>query len=340
MESLPTDSPPLVPPPFLEGIVSAGLYNDWAYGRARQLLKRDKRRKKPYAKDADWRLYREKIHGAVLSGGLSDPYSGDALRWDLIKTWDPRKSKDDPDFFRHFYLLPTVDHIDPESAVLEFEMCSWIVNCVKGYLAPAEFLALCDKIATYTQEHPISSQPIQSSEAPVKPSFLHRLYFSFLLPAYRFFPGLASYTWYPLPAFLEGICKLSVYRTWILRRAISLYHRDRKMKRPCAQFNTITNYRHAIHAAVIKNGLKEPYTGDVMKWELIGTWDSTKGSDNEERYKTEYRLLPTVDHLDPQSKVIQFEICSWEINACKNNLNPGEFVALCGKIRDYRQRNC
>lgn len=151
MKSLPTDAPPLVLPPFLEGVVTAELYNDCMFERARLLLKRDKRRKKPYAINADWRLYRDKIQSAVLACGQYDPYSGDALRWDLIKTWNPEKSNDDPDYFRTFYLLPTVDHLDPESKVIRFEICSWQINACKNNLSPAEFIALCKKIKEHGQ---------------------------------------------------------------------------------------------------------------------------------------------------------------------------------------------
>ena len=74
-----------------------------------------------------------------------------------------------------------------------------------------------------------------------------------------------------------------------------------------------------------------------MKWELIGTWDSAKGSHGGDAFKKAYYLLPTVDHLDPEGKDIRFEICFWQINSCKNDLSPDEFVALCKKIIEYRQ---
>ena len=44
---------------------------------------------------------------------------------------------------KRFTLLPTIDHITPD--VLEFEICSWVINDAKNDLAPAEFVELCKK---------------------------------------------------------------------------------------------------------------------------------------------------------------------------------------------------
>jgi hypothetical protein len=50
-----------------------------------------------------------------------------------------------------------------------------------------------------------------------------------------------------------------------------------------------------------------------------------------------YSLLPTVDHVDPYADTPAFEICSWLINRCKNNLTSQEFIALANKIMEYRK---
>jgi len=55
----------------------------------------------------------------------------------------------------------------------------------------------------------------------------------------------------------------------------------------------------------MENGEQDPYNGEKLQWELIGTWDSThKQPDG---YKKKFALLPTVDHIDPD--MLEFEIC-------------------------------
>jgi hypothetical protein len=84
-----------------------------------------------------------------------------------------------------------------------------------------------------------------------------------------------------------------------------------------------------INAAVIAAGLLDPFTGETMKWELIGTWD-----DNDQSFakKKDFYLMPTVDHVDPYADVLELEICSCRINECKSNLTPDEFVDVCRKV--------
>ncbi len=322
--------PPPILPEFLDGVVSQEAYAAWIKGRARQLFQRDKQRKQPYVKTANWYLYREKIHEAVVICGTFDRYSGDTLRWELINTWSINKSKTDPDIFRNYALMPTVDHVDPQSQTLELEICSWVVNLVKGYLAPEQFVALCRKIVAYREKSALPPIAALSSidVDTLKPVSAWQRFVSNLLCRLQ----LDNHGEYKLPPFLEGICLQKVYTKWHLRRAISLYQRDKKAKRNCVLYNTISDYRQAICNAVALSSLKDPYTGDTMRWDLIGTWTSTKGSDGSDSFKRNYALLPTVDHVDTKSKVLVFEICSWQINSCRNDLTSEEFVDLCKKI--------
>jgi len=135
-------------PGFLEGICTVSVYDKWLDNKADTLLKRDKKRRKPYARAATDRLYKEKIHKAIMDNGQCDPFTGDALDWKLISTWDTSPARaPEPGYRKKFALMPTVDHIDPD--LLEFEICSWMVNDCKSYLNPKEFVALCRRIANY-----------------------------------------------------------------------------------------------------------------------------------------------------------------------------------------------
>jgi len=138
---------PTYPLPFyLKGICTPAVYSKWLDNKADTLLKRDKKRRKPYAANATDSLYKQKIHQAVIEGGQFDPFTGDALQWELISLWDTSHDQNE-NYKKRFALMPTVDHIDPD--LLEFEICSWMTNDCKSDLNPAEFVALCKRIAKY-----------------------------------------------------------------------------------------------------------------------------------------------------------------------------------------------
>ena len=82
---------------------------------------------------------------------------------------------------------------------------------------------------------------------------------------------------FPLPLFLVGICTVAQFRLWLTRRAYELRRRDIKFKRPFpSQYSTL-DYHQKIYAAVLACGLKRPYTGELLRWDLISTWDSSAG---------------------------------------------------------------
>jgi hypothetical protein len=289
-------------PCFLEGRFTLAAYRKWLLVKARSLHLRDLKRGRPYAKEGTWTEYREKIHGAVLAGGERDPFSGAALQWELVSTWDDKKARESgQEYFKRFYLLPTVDHTDP--ALFDFEICSLLVNSCKNQLTPQQFIGLCRKIVECRAKKTKAKK--HYGGGPIK---------------------------YEVPPFLVGIVTHKVYSRWLLKKAARLWTIDRKEKRPFVSGANQGMYKAKLQAAVLATGLDDPYTGDALRWDLIGTWDPKKGKDEE--YKREYLLLPTADHTDPD--VLEFEICSWLVNMCKNDLNADEFVGLCKNVVDYR----
>jgi len=264
------------------------------------------KRKRPYALAGSSHEYREKIYGAVVTNGKIDPFTSDNLRWDLIQTWDPKTNIGHNDYMKTFCLLPTVDHKDPYSKDIEFEICSWLVNSCKNDQSPEEFGHMCATIANYHKNNEAIRLNVQ------------KFYF--------------------LPAFLTGICTEDVYLKWLDKRAEQLYVRDRDQGRPYGVTGSKTIYKKTIHATACAAGLYDPYTGQLMKWELLGTWDTGAAKDSGEwitKYK-EYYLLPTVDHSDPYANDLELEICSWRINCCKGGLTPQEFVDVCNRVALYQ----
>ena len=168
---------------------------------------------------------------------------------------------------------------------------------------------------------------------------------------------------YPLPPFLQGIVTQSKYCKWLHCKADTLRRRDLRMNRPYAKANSVAVYKALIHEAISQNGEVDPYTGDSLHWDLIGFWDNkpipkralvpisglstlfakiiykvnlshaSMGLDKKYGFLPhEYYLMPTIDHCEPESEILRFEVCSWIVNAGKNQLTPQEYIALCQKV--------
>jgi hypothetical protein len=124
------------------------VYRKWLDNKADTLLKRDKKRGKPYAAAATDSVYKQLIHRAIAEAGAFDPFTGEKLAWELINTWDTSPSRrPEPGYRKKFALMPTVDHIDPD--LCAFEICSLRANGCKSDLDPMEFVAFCRRVAEY-----------------------------------------------------------------------------------------------------------------------------------------------------------------------------------------------
>jgi hypothetical protein len=94
---------------------------------------------------------------------------------------------------------------------------------------------------------------------------------------------LNTTTRYPIPAFLEGRCAPKTYSKWLRVKADCLLRRDKKRGKPYAAAATQGMYAQKIHEAVVQNGGRDPYTGEALAWELIGTWDTSRRLQKEVR---------------------------------------------------------
>ena len=133
---------------------------------------------------------------------------------------------------------------------------------------------------------------------------------------------------YNLPDFLKDTPE-SVYLRWLNRKAQSLVRRDR---RRWNQAISTSDYKQAIHDAVVCSKGRDFYTGEQLKWSLISKYDNRDSQRLGGQYKREFALLPTVDHADPESRQTDFRICGWRTNACKNDLTIKELLELCQKL--------
>jgi hypothetical protein len=140
---------------------------------------------------------------------------------------------------------------------------------------------------------------------------------------------------YPLPDFLMGRCTVEVYRRWLHRRAAAHRKRDRGRGNASA---TISAYKGAIHAAVVRDGDLDAYTGERLRWDLISKYDNHDSAAGGRGYKKAFARLPSVDHVGDGLGSPTFRICSWRTNDAKGDLMHSEFIALCRKVVAHSQR--
>jgi hypothetical protein len=308
-------------PPYLKGETTDVQYRVWLTRKAKYIIAEDRERKRACVTNATARLYKELIHKEATDHGRFDPFTGEKLRWDLIRTWNDSKIKDpDGSLFKTFALLPTVDHIDPYAKEIKFEICSSLINRSKNNLTADEFVALCEKIKAFrdsTKSSPLPSAGKNRSHTK-KPYGSPQLYF--------------------LPLFLKGVCTEAEYLRWLDRKASHLYSSDKTLKRPCVRNATCRVYKLLIHHAVLECGLCCPYTGEKLRWDLLSAWDDASAKNPDQALVKKFSGLPTVDHIDPYGNAPAFEICSWLVNRCKSEMTPEEFIAQCRKIIAFRRK--
>ncbi|MDD5674055.1 MAG: hypothetical protein PHC61_07830 [Chitinivibrionales bacterium] len=310
-------------PPYLIGVWTQLKYSTWIRNSVGELLRRDRRQKRPFTKDCTDADYEQKLEEAVFAGGQYDPYTGQKLRWDLVGTMHASK-KLRPGAYgslnKAIYLMPAIDHKDPASPVLLLEICALIANGCKSCLSSQEFIAFCKSVTEYTGSKPSVARGAKEA-----------------------FPCKTPFSACPPPAYLNGILTKFQYHKLLHSRADSLHRRDQKLKRRCAQRYSIADYKQKIHEAFVSGGQFDPYTGQALRYDLIGSWKNDSSAQKSLLrlarrcgvFNKEFYLYPVVDHLNPDSGVLQFQICSWLSNACKYCLTPAEFIDFCKSVAAY-----
>ena len=135
---------------------------------------------------------------------------------------------------------------------------------------------------------------------------------------------------YIAPAYVLKAVEQALYADWLHKKAAAHVRRD---KRRWKAEISVSDYKQAIHEAVINGNGFDPYTGEKLDWHLIGKYDNESAKGVGSSYKRTFRLLPTLDHLEHKhSREPKFQICSWEVNDAKSDLTRDEFIQLCRRI--------
>ena len=132
----------------------------------------------------------------------------------------------------------------------------------------------------------------------------------------------------PLPKFLVDKVSQEKYTRWLGAKAAAHVKRDKKHR---SDIRT-AEYKLLIHQAVTSSNGNDAYTGEALDWSLLSKWDNNKAKEYGSKYKSEFALLPSVDHVSERRGPTNFTICSWRTNDAKNDLSVEEFVKLCEKV--------
>lgn len=134
---------------------------------------------------------------------------------------------------------------------------------------------------------------------------------------------------YHFPAFLEGKVSKETYDRWLQHKARTHAKRDRKRLSSPVE---ITLYKQKIHAAVCASDGMDWYTGEMLDWHLIGTYNNDDSKAGRSKYKAGLALLPTADHVLGENNAYDFVVCGWRTNDAKNDLSLPEFLDVCRKV--------
>jgi hypothetical protein len=132
-----------------------------------------------------------------------------------------------------------------------------------------------------------------------------------------------------LPPFLAGNVKPLAYTAWLEKKAAAHARRD---QRRWEKWKSGADYRDLIHAAVVESKGKDAYTGEDLDWSLIGKYNNNESKAGRHKYKAEFALLPTVDHIESDNPDTAFCICGWRTNDAKHDLSTASFIELCERV--------
>jgi hypothetical protein len=150
-------------PGFLIDRCSPQRYYDWLEGRALAHVHRDRERGHHAATRE---AYMVAIHSAVLNSEGIDHYTGEALDWEAIGTWDNDKSKENRNYKKSFWRLPTVDHFGEDLTANAFKICAWRTNDCKNDLSHDQFVEFCRTVLSHVEKLGQASPKRTSKRSP------------------------------------------------------------------------------------------------------------------------------------------------------------------------------
>jgi hypothetical protein len=98
----------------------------------------------------------------------------------------------------------------------------------------------------------------------------------------------------------------------------------------------IESYKVAIHKAVSLCGGIDEYTGEKLRWDLMGKYNNEDSRSGRRAYRATLSLLPTVDHVGDGLGAADFKICGLRTNDAKSDFGDDEFFEFCQRVVTHR----
>lgn len=135
---------------------------------------------------------------------------------------------------------------------------------------------------------------------------------------------------YKLPEFLKNVVYRNKYANWLGLKAKFYVKRDRNLGNDDA---SVEEYKQALHAAVCASNGLDDYTGQGLRWDLLGQHVNSYKDD-----KKELDQAPSADRVGDARSDPEFKICARVTNNAKGSLSEQDFLDLCRHVVDHARR--
>lgn len=133
----------------------------------------------------------------------------------------------------------------------------------------------------------------------------------------------------PAPDWIPAAAR-QLYPGWVQRKAVTLCKRDQKR----GGSGNVQQYRLAIHQAVLASEGRDHWSGELLHWELIGTYDPREAAADNGGHRKKYALLPTLAHRCGEPGV-DLVVCAWRTHDAKHDMTAEELLAFCTAIVNH-----
>jgi hypothetical protein len=135
---------------------------------------------------------------------------------------------------------------------------------------------------------------------------------------------------YQPPPWVAEHMDAATYTRYVKRMARGAFLRDVKG----GGTYSIEEAADAIHGAVLANEGRDHWTGEPMRWDLLGRYDSSESALRGGAYKKELAMKPTIDHRNSEP-VCDFVICAWRTNDAKHDMSIDELKECCRLVLEH-----
>lgn len=143
-------------------------------------------------------------------------------------------------------------------------------------------------------------------------------------------PGVITHHKYQPPPWMAEHLSPTAYNNWLLGKAQSLCRRDYER----GGNYTASEAKADVHTAIAACGGRDYWTGEQLRWDLLGNYDSDESGWQGASYKRARAMQPTIDHRNSEP-ICDFVICSWRTNDAKHDMSIEELKEFCRLVLEH-----